>query len=643
MTIDFEGLKLTLMLVAGFGIVAIAADKIASLFQKINLPIITGFLITGILCGPFVLNLIPKTATLELTFINEVALAFIAFAAGAELYFREMRSKITSIKWNTLGQLFFSFGIGSLIVFFIADFLPFMRDMDFNTRLAVSLLAGTIFVARSPASAIAVITELRAKGPFTQTVMGVTVLIDFLVIMLFAVCFALSSSLVSGEEFEYLSIIIPIIEIALSLIVGYLIGKLLEQILSWKIVTEGKALLLILSGYSVYVLNHQVADYGESVGHLLRLEPLIVCIIASLYITNYTKFKPEFLSILSKTGPMIYASFFTLTGASLDIYILFSIWPIALIFFAIRLITIIAGSYAGGFIAKDPSRMINVGWMPYITQAGVALGLATLVSNQFPTWGPQFATIMIGIIVLNQIVGPPLFKMALFRVGEDKSRGEFKFDGIRDAVIFGYESQSIALAQQLMSKQWKVKMVSLMEEGSFEEPDNIDIHYIKDINIEEISKLGTGRSEAIVCFLSDRENLEICELAYHYFGTPDMIVRLNERRNFDKFLGVGARVVDPSTAIVSLMDQFVRSPQATSLLLGMEPGQDSRDLEVLNPNLHGVTLRDLRLPAEVIILSIKRSGQMIISHGYTRLRTKDIVTFVGSTASLDALTLKFDY
>jgi Trk K+ transport system NAD-binding subunit len=440
-----------------------------------------------------------------------------------------------------------------------------------------------------------------------------------------------------------LSIIIPIIEIALSLIVGYLIGKLLEQILSWKIVTEGKALLLILSGYSVYVLNHQVADYGESVGHLLRLEPLIVCIIASLYITNYTKFKPEFLSILSKTGPMIYASFFTLTGASLDIYILFSIWPIALIFFAIRLITIIAGSYAGGFIAKDPSRMINVGWMPYITQAGVALGLATLVSNQFPTWGPQFATIMIGIIVLNQIVGPPLFKMALFRVGEDKSRGEFKFDGIRDAVIFGYESQSIALAQQLMSKQWKVKMVSLMEEGSFEEPDNIDIHYIKDINIEEISKLGTGRSEAIVCFLSDRENLEICELAYHYFGTPDMIVRLNERRNFDKFLGVGARVVDPSTAIVSLMDQFVRSPQATSLLLGMEPGQDSRDLEVLNPNLHGVTLRDLRLPAEVIILSIKRSGQMIISHGYTRLRTKDIVTFVGSTASLDALTLKFDY
>jgi len=91
------------------------------------------------------------------------------------------------------------------------------------------------------------------------------------------------------------------------------------------------------------------------------------------------------------------------------------------------------------------------------------------------------------------------------------------------------------------------------------------------------------------------------------------------------------------------MDHFVRSPQATSLLMGMEPGQDSRDLEVMNPDLHGVTLRDLRLPSDVIILSISRGGQMLISHGYTRLRTRDIVTFVGSIESLDDLTRRFDY
>ncbi|WP_420580010.1 cation:proton antiporter [Reichenbachiella sp.] len=643
MDLNFDSIKLTIILIAGFGVVSIAANKIASIFQRVNLPIITGFLMTGILCGPFVLNLIPSESIGELNFINELALAFIAFAAGAELYFRELISKINSIKWNTLGQLFFSFGIGSITVFFLADHISFMENMNFSTRLAVALLAGTVFVARSPASAIAVINELRAKGPFTQTVMGVTVLKDFIVIVLFAMCFAMSISLVSGNEFKYISVLLPVLEMLISAGIGYLLGRLLDAFLGLGLKSDSKAVVIVLLGWGVYFINHLLGTLDVIPGHHIRLEPLITCIIASLYITNYSKYKPEFLSILARTGPMIYAAFFTLTGASLDIHILFSIWPIALFFFGIRLLTIIGGSYAGGFIAKDPARFVHVGWMPYVTQAGVALGLTALVSNQFPEWGPEFATIMIGIIVLNQIVGPPLFKYALRKVGEDKTRAKFQTDGIRDAIIFGFESQSVALAKQLMTNNWKVQMVTLMKKGSIDEPEGIIIHYMDKINLQQIKDMGAAKTEAIVCMLADRENLEVCELAYHHFGTPDIIVRLTDRLYYDKFLNLGVRIVDPSMAMVSLMDHYVRSPQATSLLLGMEPGQDSRDLEVMNPDLHGVPLRDLRLPADVIILSIKRAGQMIISHGYTRLRLKDLVTFVGSKKSLDDLTRRFDY
>lgn len=643
MDFNFESIKLLVILFCGFGVVSIAANKIATVFQKIHLPIITGFLMTGILCGPFVLDLISKASISKLNFINEIALAFIAFAAGAELYFRELISKINSIKWNTLGQLFFSFGFGSITVFFLADHISFMQEMNFNVKLAVSLLAGTVFVARSPASAIAVINELRAKGPFTQTVMGVTVLKDFIVIILFAMCFALSISLVSGNEFKYISVLLPVLEMLISVGIGYLLGLLLNLILALRIKSESKAILIVMLGYSVYFINHLLADISLIPDHHIRLEPLITCIIASLYVTNYSKYKPEFLSILNETGPMIYSAFFTLTGASLNIHILFSIWPIALFFFGIRLITIICGSYAGGLIAKDPMRFINVGWMPYVTQAGVALGLTALVSNQFPNWGSEFATIMIGIIVLNQIVGPPLFKYALRKVGEDKTRAKFETDGIRDAIIFGFESQSVALAKQLMSNNWKVQIVTLKDKGSIVEPEDVPIRYMTKVNLEDFTAMGAAKTEAIVCMLSDKDNLMVCELAYQHFGTPDIIVRLNERTYYDKFLNLGARVVDPSMAMISLMDHYVRSPQATSLLLGMEPGQDSRDLEVLNPDLHGVTLRDLRLPADVIILSIKRSGQMIISHGYTRLRLKDLVTFVGSRKSLDDLTRRFDY
>ena len=85
----------------GFLVIAISSNRIAHVFQKIHLPLITGMIFTGILVGPYLLGLIPKTAKTDLHFINEMALAFIAFAAGAELYVRELRSRFRSIKWNT--------------------------------------------------------------------------------------------------------------------------------------------------------------------------------------------------------------------------------------------------------------------------------------------------------------------------------------------------------------------------------------------------------------------------------------------------------------------------------------------------------------------------------------------------------------
>ena len=105
MVFDYSIIKL----IGGFIIVAIAANVIAKYFVKRQLPVITGLLVTGILTGPYVFNLIPQNAIPHLGFINDIALAFIAFAASAELYLREMRSRINSIKWMTASQLFVTF------------------------------------------------------------------------------------------------------------------------------------------------------------------------------------------------------------------------------------------------------------------------------------------------------------------------------------------------------------------------------------------------------------------------------------------------------------------------------------------------------------------------------------------------------
>jgi Trk K+ transport system NAD-binding subunit len=156
---------------------------------------------------------------------------------------------------------------------------------------------------------------------------------------------------------------------------------------------------------------------------------------------------------------------------------------------------------------------------------------------------------------------------------------------------------------------------------------------------KELRKLGADTADTIVCLMSDEENYAICQTAFEYFGTKHLIVRLQAREYYPRFRDIGVMIMDPHTAMVSLLEHFVRAPIATSILLGMEENQDTIDIEVRNQTYHGLTLRDLRLPSDVIIVSVTRGDHPIISHGYTRLRLGDIVTLVGSMESLDQVRL----
>ena len=632
-----------LVYLMGFGIVSVASNQISKLFRTIHLPLITGLIFIGILSGPYIINLIPENSIKRLYFINDIALSFIAFAAGAELYLNELRNRVESIKWMTIGQLVVTFLLGALSVFLLSDFIPFMREQSLVARASIAILTGAIFVARSPASAIAIINELRAKGPFTQTVLGVTVIKDFLVIIVFGVSMSIAETLIIGKEFNLIAILIILVELGFSFGFGYVVYRMIRFLLSLKLEKRYKTILILFTGFSVYQFAYLIRDITQyHLHHEIFLEPLLICILASFLITNYTRYRAEFIRIITDVGPIVYTTFFTLAGAAMRVDVLQKAWIIALLFFTIRLITIIIGAYFGGTMAKDPPKFNRVAWMPYVTQAGVALGLATIVAYEFPTWGPQFSAIVISVIVINQFVGPPLFKWSLKYVGEDRSKGNlYEYDGIRDALIFGLESQSIALARQLNGNGWLTRIITLDEQKKDTSINGIEVIYFDSISLENLNNIHAERTEVFVTLLTDEENYNICEMAYQYYGTSVMVVRLNNRENFEKFHKLGALIVEPSTAMVSLLDHFVRSPLATSLLLGMQKDQDTRDVEILNPNLHGIFLRDLRLPSDVIILSIKRSGQMIISHGYTRLRLGDIVTLVGSIESLENVTLRF--
>jgi Trk K+ transport system NAD-binding subunit len=405
-----------------------------------------------------------------------------------------------------------------------------------------------------------------------------------------------------------------------------------------------KTVFILAIGYGVYALYYYVKHLTvEEFGKEFHLEPLLICIIGSFYVTNYSKFRYEFLKILEEVGPLIYIAFFTLTGASVSLDLLPKVIGVALILFSIRLITMIMGSFVGGTLGGDSGLFRRIGWMPYVTQAGVGLGLATIVADAFPAWGNEFATIVIAVIVLNQFVGPPLFKWSINMVGESRLKANVPhFDGVRDALIVGLDSQSVALARQLKEHGWEAEIITRKKEIDQSEYPDVKVISIDALNLENLKAVNVEKAEAVVLTLTDEENLSVAEILYEHIGTKDIVVRLNQRYNFEKFHKLDCLIVDPSTAIVSLMDHFVRSPQAASLLLGMEENQDTMDVEVLNKDLRGLALRDLRLPSDIIILSVKRGGHMLITHGYTRLRIGDTLTVVGSNDSLEKVALRFD-
>lgn len=638
---DEQGAVWQLILYLGaFGIVAVAAGKVAGVFQKIKLPLITGFLVIGLVSGPEVLGLIKEGALSGLGFVNEIALAFIAFVVGTELYLKELRSRMKSIILMTITQVAIPFLLVSFSMFLLLEWIPFAQEMKLAAKISVSMLAGTIAIARSPGSAVAVINELRARGPFTQTSIGVIVVKDFGVIVFFAIIFTLSKSLIQDTAFRPVFVIQVLIELMVALGLGFVIWWLLRAILSLKGMEWMKKGLVLLTGFMVYLFTNRLGEHSSIyLGMELHVEPLLICIFGSFLVTNYSIYRNDFIRLLKELSPFVFVLFFTLTGASISLETVAALWFVTLIIFGIRLISLFLAGYSGSILARDTPLFRRISWMPYITQAGVALGLATIIAAGYPGWGTEFATIMISVIILNLLVGPPLFKWALHLAGESHVKSDGSYQVERKVLIFGWENQSLALARQLRKQNWEVEFV--VKDPTLEVLKNKEFLVHEFLGADQLSlrKFNAESADTILCLKSDEVNYAICETAYEHFGTKHLIVRLNDREYYKQFHKIGVMVIDPATAMVSLMEHFVRSPIATSLLLGMDEGQDSIDIEIRNSDFHGLTLRDLRLPSDVIILSVTRGDHPIISHGYTRLRLGDVVTIVGSNRSLDEVRL----
>jgi len=628
-----------------FIFVALAAKQIGKLFSRYGLPYITGYLLAGMVAGPFVLNILPSGTSSDLRFIDELSLAVIAFVAGSELYLKEIRNRLRTISFVTTGVLLAGMVLMGLALFFLTALIPFTQGLSVASRLAVAILGGTILLALSPASTIAVIKETRAKGRFTKTILGVTVTMDVVIILLFAVAVAVASALLTNMGFDGAFLALLVVDLGAALLAGFLLGKLLQMVLATTWRRYWKIGLTLLLGYSIFAANYWLIDFShDNLPFEIHIEPLLVAMIAGFMVTNFTPYRDQFAQILHDVGPAVYVAFFTLTGVGLKLDILLTTLPFAAVLFGVRAGALALGSNAAGQMVGESKQFNRYAWMGLITQAGIALGLAREVAVEFPALGDAFATLVISVVVLNEIFGPMFFKFALRRVGETNVPEQQARNEVRDVLILGIEPQSLELARQLQAQNWQV----LLADTDRSHVDRLAVedvseHYLPAIDAQAMNGLLTNHTDAVVAMLSDDAlNLQALELAYRQ-GVARLIVRPNDLAFTPQFRELGALVVDPASAMVSLLDQSVRAPKTTAVLLNQDSGREMVQITINNRDVDGVLLRDLRLPTDVLFMDITRDGHVVLPHGYTRLHLNDEVTLIGRGDSLQEAMLKLGF
>lgn len=612
-----------------FAIVAIAAHRIGRWFTAVGLPYITGYLAAGAVAGSFALELLPTGAAEDLRFIDEISLGVIAFVAGSELFLPDLRERARTIATMSASIAVVGSVVLGVAIFVLTGMLDFTSGLGGSERLAVALLGAAVLLALSPPSTIAVIKEVGARGPFTSTALSITIVMDVVVIASFAAAASVAAAVLQGAGLDAGFVGVLLLDLVLAGVAGYALGRGLGWVLAQGMPPLATAAVVMAAGYAVY----EVASFVEAwtltnLPFSIYVSPLLLTLVAGFTVTNATDQRAAFEDVLHRISPAVYVAFFTLTGLSLQLDTLVVVLPAALLLFVVRVAAIAVGAGLGARLAGQGGALASRSWMALITQAGIALGLARQAGVQFPELGDAFTTLVIAVVVLNEILGPMFLKSVLGRVGEV---AEERID--HSAVIYGIDRNAQQLARRLSDDGWDTVLADDHEVHveMTEERGGAAILVTQPLALLE--QVGETPDAVVAMSADDHANLAVCRSAVEA-GVTTTVARVRDATLLPEFHELGTLVVDPTSAAVALLEEAVRTPDAASLVLHADDARDTLQVTVRAVGSSGRQLRDLRLPPDVLVLTVRRGGSAIVPDGFTRIRRGDDLTLLGRTAAL---------
>ena len=382
------------------GILLLVGYIAGKLVKKLRFPSITGSILAGILVGPYGLALISLKNADDLQLLNGLALSIIALTAGGEINFARLKKNFKAINSILFFQSFIMIAGVMVFIIVIKNWVPFLKPLDLSVALASGLLLGIIATASSPSTTLAVIVESGVRNRLTEITLSIVMLKDIIILFLFCIGLNVAMGLVGGSEQGQATIMATFVQISGSLGSGIVIGFII--VLYLKFVSKDTIVFILALSFFTYEILEP-----------LHLHPLLVMMVAGFVVENFSKEGDNLMKHLESLSPPVYVLFFTLTGATINLNYLRELWLLALFIAIARVVFKHVGSWTGALIVREPGPVRNRMWMPFISQAGLSLGMAKVIEESFAGLGANLAVLIISVIVINQIIGPLLLKIFL--------------------------------------------------------------------------------------------------------------------------------------------------------------------------------------------------------------------------------------
>lgn len=395
-------------------------------FKPLKLPSVTAYLIAGVLVGPYCLGMLghyyPSFENLgfssmhaveSLKVVSDVALGFIAFSIGNE--FRVEELKVIGKKATIIG--IFQALVATIFVDLALFGLYLLMPEQISVAQAITL--GAIATATAPAATLMVVRQYKAKGPLTDLLLPIVALDDAVGLVVFAVSFGIAKTLSTGTVDAISIIVNPLVEIFASLVLGAVMGWILTQLEKLFNSNTNRLNMTIAFVFLTVALSKIKFEVGSvHVG----FSSLLVCMMLGTVFCNICPLSHDLMEKSDKWTSPLFALFFVISGAELELGV-FTNWAvvvIGLVYIVFRCLGKYFGTYASAKATKCSPAICKYLGVTLFPQAGVALGMCAIAGAEFGAEGDLIRNITLFAVLIYEIFGPLMTKMALTAAGDIK-------------------------------------------------------------------------------------------------------------------------------------------------------------------------------------------------------------------------------